>query len=152
MIDTIRVDLHCHSSMSDGDHSPSYVAHSIAATGAVWAALTDHNSLEGQDQFRAALSKRGVRSVTGVEIDARSPRGPIHLLGYGFDPDNGPLLDALRTIRQPWRTSLRNWAIRARSLRGQTPQPAGVCPDCGASLTHGEGCLKCYNCGLSKCA
>jgi predicted amidophosphoribosyltransferase len=33
-----------------------------------------------------------------------------------------------------------------------SPQPAGVCPDCGASLTHGEGCLNCYNCGFSKCA
>ncbi len=31
-------------------------------------------------------------------------------------------------------------------------QPAGVCPDCGAALTHGEGCLNCYNCGFSKCA
>jgi len=33
-----------------------------------------------------------------------------------------------------------------------SPQPGGVCPDCGASLTHGEGCLNCYNCGFSKCA
>jgi predicted metal-dependent phosphoesterase TrpH len=125
--DTIRVDLHCHSSMSDGDHSPSYVAHSIAATGAVWAALTDHNSLEGQDHFRQALSKRGVRSVSGLEIDARSSTGPVHLLGYGFDPQNEPLRDALRTIRQPWRTSLRNWIATVRSLRGQAPEPTGVC-------------------------
>jgi ribonucleoside-diphosphate reductase alpha chain len=35
---------------------------------------------------------------------------------------------------------------------GQTPQPAGVCPDCGGALTHGEGCLNCYTCGFSKCA
>jgi ribonucleoside-diphosphate reductase alpha chain len=35
---------------------------------------------------------------------------------------------------------------------GQTPQPAGVCPDCGGALTHGEGCLNCYGCGFSKCA
>ncbi len=33
-----------------------------------------------------------------------------------------------------------------------SPQPAGVCPDCGGSLTHGEGCLNCYHCGFSKCA
>jgi ribonucleoside-diphosphate reductase alpha chain len=35
---------------------------------------------------------------------------------------------------------------------GQTAQPAGVCPDCGGALTHGEGCLNCYGCGFSKCA
>ena len=73
MIETIRVDLHCHSSMSDGDHSPAYVAHSLAAVGAVWASLTDHNTLSGQAQFRTVLEKRGVDSVVGLEIDARSP-------------------------------------------------------------------------------
>ncbi|MFZ1984502.1 MAG: vitamin B12-dependent ribonucleotide reductase [Desulfatitalea sp.] len=34
----------------------------------------------------------------------------------------------------------------------QTAQPAGICPDCGGALTHGEGCLNCYGCGFSKCA
>jgi len=35
---------------------------------------------------------------------------------------------------------------------GTSTQPAGVCPDCGGTLTHGEGCLNCYSCGFSKCA
>ena len=88
VIETIRVDLHCHSSMSDGDHSPAYVAHSVAAVGVVWAALTDHNTLSGQPQFRAVLERRGVSSVVGLEIDARSPAGVLHLLGYGLDQHN----------------------------------------------------------------
>ncbi len=109
MIETIRVDLHCHSSMSDGDHAPAYVAHSIAAIGAVWASLTDHNTLSGQPQFRAVLERRGLNSVVGLEMDARSPAGVLHLLGYGLDQHNEALLDALRTLRQPWRTSARHW-------------------------------------------
>jgi ribonucleoside-diphosphate reductase alpha chain len=42
---------------------------------------------------------------------------------------------------------------RVTLTEGQpSSQPAGVCPDCGAALTHGEGCLNCYACGFSKCA
>jgi len=128
--DTIRVDLHTHSSMSDGDHSPSYVAHSIAATGAVWAALTDHNCVKGQALFRSALDKRGVRCVAGVEIDARSPIGPLHLLGFGFHLENEPLLEALRTIKQPWRASVLRWAARVRALGGR---PAAAPRPCAPS-------------------
>lgn len=113
--------MHTHSCMSDGDHSPAYVAHSIAATGATWGALTDHNSVAGQRSFQAALSKRGLHSVTGVEIDSRSPAGPLHLLGYGFDPENGPLLDALRTIQQPLRASTRRWIGKLRALTERAP-------------------------------
>jgi predicted metal-dependent phosphoesterase TrpH len=135
VIETIRVDLHCHSSMSDGDHSPAYVAHSIAAVGAVWASLTDHNTLSGQPQFRAVLEERGVSSVVGLEIDARSPAGVLHLLGYGLDQHNEALLDALRTLRQPLRTSARHWVGRARS---RTTRPffarrSGAAPDAVAA-------------------
>lgn len=118
MIETIRVDLHCHSSLSDGDHSPAYVAHSIAAVGAEWAALTDHNTVSGQHQFRTVLEGRGVHSLVGLEMDARSPVGVLHLLGYGFDPNYQPLLDSLIALRQPWRTSARQWMSRIRSLGG----------------------------------
>jgi predicted metal-dependent phosphoesterase TrpH len=61
------------------------------------------------------LDKRGVQHVAGLEMDARSPIGVLHLLGYGFDTSNQPLLDALRTIRQPWRSSTRYWRDRVRT-------------------------------------
>lgn len=130
MTDIIRVDLHCHSSVSDGDHSPAYVAHSIAAVGAEWAALTDHNSLSGQHQFRTVLEKRGIHSIVGLEVDARTPVGILHLLGYGVDPDYQPLLDTLRILREPWRSSARYWIERIGSLGPATPSdpPADVPP------------------------
>lgn len=134
MTDTIRVDLHCHSSVSDGDHSPAYVAHSIAAVGAEWAALTDHNSLSGQHQFRTVLERRGIHSIVGVEVDARTPAGILHLLGYALDPDYQPLLDTLRILREPLRSSARYWMERIGSLGPSTysdlpaegpPRPSG---------------------------
>ncbi|OFW55881.1 MAG: hypothetical protein A2133_01235 [Actinobacteria bacterium RBG_16_64_13] len=127
MTDTIRVDLHCHSSASDGDHSPAYVAHSVAAVGVVWAALTDHNTIDGQEAFRAALERRGVNSILGLEIATRSQAVPVHLLAYSFHPDNEPLLQSLRTIREPWRSSARHWMYRARSLTGRPPGTERPC-------------------------
>jgi predicted metal-dependent phosphoesterase TrpH len=129
--DTIRVDLHCHSSVSDGDHSPSYVAHSVAATGAEWAALTDHNTLAGQQQFREVLEKRGVQCVVGVEIDARSPVGPLHILGFGVNPQDEALLAALRTVREPWRSWFRRVMARLRTAVHRHPPPPRPCVPLG---------------------
>ncbi len=97
MSETIRIDLHCHSSASDGDHSPAHVARRLADIDVTWASLTDHNTVGGQSEFRAALAQHGIGYIPGVEIDGRSPFGPLHLLGYVIDLDNAPLLAALRT-------------------------------------------------------
>ncbi len=125
MTDIIRVDLHCHSSASDGDHSPGYVAHQLAAAGVVWASLADHNTVGGLERFRAAVERRGMGYIPGVEMHARSPKGPVHLLGYGVDPENQPLLSALQILRQPWRTSARQRLARLFSRgRSETPETA----------------------------
>ncbi len=127
MTETIRVDLHCHSSASDGDHSPSYVAHSLAATGVEWASLTDHNTVEGQDEFRRVMQERGIGCVVGVEIDGRSPIGPFHILGYGVDTSDEALLAAMATVRQPWSSSMRRLLARLRALAGRGPQLPRPC-------------------------
>lgn len=126
MAEIIRVDLHCHSSASDGDHSPGYVAHQLATAGVVCAALTDHNSVGGLDRFRAAVERRGMQYVSGVEIHARGPKGPVHLLGYGIDHENRALLNALQVLRQPWRTSARQWIGRLFSRGGSDAPDAAT--------------------------
>ena len=63
--ETIRIDLHCHSSASDGDHSPAHVARRLADIGVTWASLTDHNTVGGQEEFRAALARRWHRLYPG---------------------------------------------------------------------------------------
>ncbi|MFH1834107.1 MAG: PHP domain-containing protein [bacterium] len=116
MTESIRVELHCQSSMSDGDLTPAHVARILADAGVVWAALTDHNTVSGQDSFRQALQRRGVHVVTGLEIDARSPQGPMHLLAYGFDQDDQELANALRSLRHPLLSSARRLTARALAL------------------------------------
>ncbi len=130
MAETIQVDLHCHSSASDGDHPPSYVAHQLSAAGVVWASLTDHNSVGGLEPFRGAVERRGMRFVPGLEVHARSPKGPVHLLAYGFDPKNQALLKAIELLRQPMWTSARYWFGRVFSRdKGTTPADAASPPD-----------------------
>jgi predicted metal-dependent phosphoesterase TrpH len=127
MPEIIRVDLHCHSSASDGDHAPGYVAHQLAGAGVSWAALTDHNSVRGLEQFQSAVERRGMRYIPGVEIHARSPRGPVHLLGYGFDPGNEALLSALQTFHRPWGASVCRLARRVFSPGKQEVQVDSTC-------------------------
>jgi 3',5'-nucleoside bisphosphate phosphatase len=122
MTDSIRVDLHCHSYLSDGDHSPEHVAQTLAASGVVWAALTDHNTLAGQERFRAAAEQRGVRVVSGLEMDACSPAGAVHLLAYGVDTRDRALLRTLQAVRRPLRSRAHYWIGRVRTLSG-VPTP-----------------------------
>ncbi len=127
MTDTVRIDLHCHSSASDGDHSPAHVAKRLSEDGVTWAALTDHNTVEGQSAFRAALDRYAISCVPGVEIDARLSSGPVlHILGYGIALDDQALLDVLKTVRQPWRTSFRLLGARLRGATSRGPERPAI--------------------------
>jgi len=126
----VRIDLHCHSSASDGDHSPSHVARRLAEIGAIWASLTDHNTVAGQDEFRRALSRYGIGYIPGVEIDARSPLGPLHILGYNIDIGHPALLTALEAVRKPLRSSFHRLLGRLHPAAKNGREPVTGCvPD-----------------------
>jgi len=68
MPDTTRVNFHCHSVFStDGVLAPEALADNLAAAGVRDAALTDHDSIEGLPRFQAALKRRGIGCISGVE-------------------------------------------------------------------------------------
>jgi len=95
------IDLHTHSTHSDGTLTPSELAAAASAAGLSAAALTDHDTISGVPEFIAA-APGGLRAVPGVEISAEFAPGGMHLLGYGFrldDPDLGALLGRLRAGR-----------------------------------------------------
>jgi len=99
--DFIRVNLHCHSDLSDGQLSPEVLAERLARSGVRVAALTDHDTVAGLSRFREALARRGVGSISGLELSTHTKEGPIHLLAYGFDPDSPHLQQALGRVREP---------------------------------------------------
>ncbi|MBT7122186.1 MAG: PHP domain-containing protein, partial [Clostridia bacterium] len=92
---TIRVDMHCHSSFSDGALSPALVAKELSDAGVKYAALVDHNTIEGLPAFRRALTKYGIGYVSGVEITTVHKHHVLHLLGYGFDSESSEIVELL---------------------------------------------------------
>ena len=88
---TTRVDFHCHSQMSDGYFAPEVLANKLASAGVHYAALTDHDSLAGLDRFQRAATKRGVATLSGLEIAATFAEREVHLLAYGFTPSHAAI-------------------------------------------------------------
>lgn len=95
----LNVDLHCHSTVSDGSLSPAAVAARAKAGGVdVWA-LTDHDEIGGIPQAREAAHALGLRYVTGVEISVTWARHTIHIVGLNFDEKNEDLIKGLHSTR-----------------------------------------------------
>lgn len=90
MGEAILVNLHTHTIFSDGEQTPEALARRLLeAAGVRYAALTDHDTIEGLARFQEALRKRGMHaSLTGVELTTRFGGREAHLLGYGFDPEH----------------------------------------------------------------
>ena len=99
----VHVDFHFHSSYSDGYFSPEILAEKMADLDISYAALTDHNTLAGQEAFRKAALKNGIVPISGVEIFATYSNKEAHLLAYGFDPDHPDipsLFNKTRTVKE----------------------------------------------------
>ena len=78
---TTFVDLHMHSTASDGSRSPADVVRAAKAAGLVAIALTDHDSVAGLNEAHATGVEIGVRIVNGVELSAVEGDSETHLLG-----------------------------------------------------------------------
>jgi predicted metal-dependent phosphoesterase TrpH len=86
------IDLHSHSTASDGQYPAAEVADQAAAAGLrVWA-LTDHDSIASLADAAAAATVRQIRFVPGIELSVQFDRREIHVLGHFVDPES----DALR--------------------------------------------------------
>ena len=97
------IDLHVHSSFSDGTNTP-YELVQLALSARLSAfALTDHDTTAGIAEARSALSVSGasdkLRIIPGVEISAAYKERDIHVLGLFIDPDNAALSTALQVAR-----------------------------------------------------
>ncbi|MCW2839441.1 MAG: phosphatase [Aeromicrobium sp.] len=94
----MRIDLHTHSNRSDGTDSPAELVEKARAAGLDVVALTDHDSTAGWDEAQAAADRVGITLLRGIEISTMLDGVSVHLLGYGFDPEDAPLLAELDRI------------------------------------------------------
>ncbi|WP_046730499.1 PHP domain-containing protein [Streptomyces humi] len=94
----MRVDLHCHSTASDGTDTPAELVRNAAAAGLDVVALTDHDTTRGYDEAIAALPE-GLTLVTGAELSCRVDGVSMHMLAYLFDPEEPALLAERELVR-----------------------------------------------------
>src|SRR2546423_989701 len=89
------IDLHSHSTASDGSDSPSALMAMAARCGLSAVALTDHDTVEGLTEARVAAADAGVRLVQGCELSCEGGTATMHLLVYFLADGPGPLQDRL---------------------------------------------------------
>lgn len=117
-------DLHSHSRASDGTLAPAELVRAAAEAGVRVLALTDHDTLAGLDEARAAARAEQIRLVDGVELTCLWNRRVIHLLGLGIDPQAEgwePYLQGLRELREA-----RAQAIAAKLVTRGLPDLLGA--------------------------
>lgn len=94
------IDLHTHSSASDGALTPDELITHAAKNGLSVVALTDHDSVEGIPQAREAARREGITFVPGIEINIAWCRGEFHLLGLGIDETSQSIVKLVRELQQ----------------------------------------------------
>jgi len=93
------IDLHTHSSVSDGTETPTQLMRAAVAAGLDTVAITDHDSTAGWDEALTAAAGTGLQVVRGIELSTRHEWRSVHVLGYLFDPNNADLLGETARIR-----------------------------------------------------
>lgn len=94
----MRIDLHTHSTASDGTDTPAELVRGAAAAGLDVVALTDHDTVGGHADARAALPA-GLTLVTGAELSCRLDGVSLHMLAYLFDPEEPELARERELVR-----------------------------------------------------
>jgi len=110
------IDLHLHTTASDGLLTPEALVARVAAAGITVMAVTDHDTVAGLDRAQAAASARGIRLIPGIEITAVENGRDVHVLGYFFDRAHRPLADFLDGQRADRRRRLQAMAARLAAL------------------------------------
>jgi 3',5'-nucleoside bisphosphate phosphatase len=93
------VDLHVHTTASDGVYSPSDVVRMAAEIGLKTIAISDHDTIGGIEEALAAAKTLPVEVIPAVELSCEVRDGEVHILGYFIDYHHPPLLDMLQALR-----------------------------------------------------
>ncbi len=95
----MRIDLHLHSTFSDGTRTPEELALLGKQRRLRVMSLTDHDTVSGIPRFLKGCRRCGLQGLAGVELSAEAPH-TMHILGYAFDPASEELVRTLEHVRQ----------------------------------------------------
>jgi predicted metal-dependent phosphoesterase TrpH len=93
------IDLHTHSSVSDGTESPTELVGAAVTAGLSTLAITDHDSTAGWAEAFDAASGTGLMVIPGMELSTNLGPASVHMLAYLFDPRNGAIIAETARIR-----------------------------------------------------
>lgn len=111
-----KIDLHIHTTCSDGVLTPIEVVEAAKANGVSTMAIADHDSIEAYtDEFFTTAKKNGIEVITAVEMSTRFFNVGFHVLGYGFDLKNERLLSTLSMLKN----ARKNYASQVAVLLGK---------------------------------
>lgn len=103
------IDLHTHSVMSDGSYRPLEVVRLASEKNIKAIALTDHDSIEGNDEAESEAKKRNIDFLPGIEISAKyDEKRLVHILGLGIDMKNKKFLEVYNSIKNAREESVSN--------------------------------------------
>ncbi|UCF06750.1 MAG: PHP domain-containing protein [bacterium] len=94
-----RCDLHLHSYYSDGSFSPEELVRRSHEAGLAAIAVTDHDTLAGQDEVSATCQRYGIEFVSGLELSAREGGVSLHLIGYCIETRDEALEKNTQVLR-----------------------------------------------------
>jgi predicted metal-dependent phosphoesterase TrpH len=96
---SMRIDLHTHSSVSDGTDAPAELVRKALAVGLDVVALTDHDTFDGLDEAVAEGERLGLGVVRGMELSCSRRGSSVHVLAYGADPASPELATEMARVR-----------------------------------------------------
>lgn len=150
----MKIDLHVHSTYSDGVHTPAALVEIADDRGVVALGIADHDCVDGVQEAVEAARGRGMEVVSGVELSSEFLGKDLHILGYGFDPLDETLRDMLQRFRdtrhkrgikivenlQAMGVDLDPADMLAKSVNGSLGRPhiAELLVEKGYVMSHGE--------------
>lgn len=126
----LNIDLHCHSTVSDGLLTPTQLIEHAAARGVDVLALTDHDDVGGLAEARAMAAERNITLINGVEISVDWRGQTLHIIGLGIDPEYPDLACGLSSIRNGRMVRARNIATQLDKI-GIHGSFEGACRNAG---------------------
>ena len=96
----LKIDLHCHSTISDGLFTPTQIIEHAVSRNIQVLALTDHDDVAGIEEASMAAREKNITFIAGVEISVTWQNKTLHILGLGIDPLSSSLVNGLSAIRE----------------------------------------------------
>lgn len=110
----MKIDLHCHSTHSDGKETLSEIFQYASEAGLDVLAITDHDTVAGWPEARQLASEYGITFVPGIEVTTSHHDVSVHMLAYLPDPNYEPLISRLSEVREARATRIERYVENLR--------------------------------------